>query len=68
MLGSHLQVLASLNVRFEFGKGTRPRAKPKDQKDLISECLITVFALKNIEAGAELLASYGPNYWTARKA
>ena len=55
-------MLAPLNVSFEFGSGTRPK-KCSKQNVLRSECLIQVFASNDIDADAELLATYGNKYW-----
>jgi hypothetical protein len=62
--------MAKLNVRLECGKGKRPRAKKgkargKNKKEATwtSECLIKVFAICDIEEGAELLTTYGEGFW-----
>jgi hypothetical protein len=54
-----------LNVRLEFGKGRRPATKKgtKQTQPENSECLIKVYATKAMEAGTELLATYGDAYW-----
>ena len=56
-----LQVLGDLNVHFVFGDGSRGRKNKATEV----ECLIGVYATKNIPAGTELLAKYGPAYWAA---
>ena len=56
-----LQVLGDLNVHFVFGDGSRGRKSKATEV----ECLIGVYATKNIPAGTELLAKYGPAYWAA---
>jgi len=56
-----LQVLGKMNVRFEVGPGQNPHETTTDELD--SECLITVYAMEKIRAGAELLSTYGPDYW-----
>jgi SET domain-containing protein len=55
-------VVSQLNVRFEFGKCTRPPKSHLGPMDF-SEPLIKVYAMKAIKAGEELVADYGSNYW-----
>jgi hypothetical protein len=57
---SWVQVLGELNVRMEFGPGVRPEI---ELEVMVSECLIKVFATKDIGAGTELLCTYGPSFW-----
>jgi SET domain-containing protein len=44
----------------EFGPGVRPEI---EVEVMVSECLIKVFASKDIGAGTELLCTYGPSFW-----
>ena len=57
------QVVGLLNVRFQFGKGTRGNDQ-KDGDQLLTECLIDVFATQAIKAGDELLGQYGDGFWS----
>ena len=57
------QVHSQINVRFEFAKGHRPNNLPDDDSEEMSECLIKVYATMDIQAQAELIADYGPNFW-----
>ena len=50
-----------MNVELVLGTGKRPA--DKIDKALKSECLIKVFATEAIEAGAELLSTYGKKFW-----
>jgi hypothetical protein len=59
---THVQPLASLNVRFAFGHPTRP--DNMHDKELKHECLVKVFATKDIKAGEELYGTYGNAFWT----
>ena len=58
----HLQILAPLNVRFEFGKANPTTTD--DAEKARSACLISVFATVDIKAGEELLAAYGAAFWS----
>ena len=53
-------MLGDLNVRFEFGAGTRPEGAQVQ----LRECLIRVITTKSIKKGAELLSTYGAKFWT----
>ena len=55
-----------MNVRFEFGPGENPHDTATKTPE--SECLITVIATDTIKAGAELLSTYGPDFWKLPKA
>ena len=55
-------MLGKKNVEFKLGNGVRPA--DMIGKALKSECLVKVFASEAIEAGAELLSTYGPDYWS----
>ena len=56
-------MLGEINVEFVVGAYIRPE-KLVD-KTMDSECLVKVFALRDIEADAELLTQYGPAYWSS---
>ena len=54
------------NVRFVFGKGSRPvtgKGSKHDDGDQPSECLVNVYATMPIKEGAELVGDYGSQYW-----
>ena len=51
-----------MNCSYEFGHSNRPgKSDPSAQVD--SECLIKVYATRAIEAGAELVSTYGDSFW-----
>jgi hypothetical protein len=56
------QVLGVLNARYEFGAAKRPSAKKAALK-LSSECLVQVYATMAIKPGAEILSTYGDDFW-----
>jgi hypothetical protein len=57
-------VLGKVNVYFKFGRGKPPKkSKHEMGQPRKSECLIKVYASIDIEAGTELLASYGSDFW-----
>ena len=58
-----VQVVGELNVRFQFGNGSRGDDQ-KEGDELLAECLIGVYATKDIKAGAELLGQYGDAFWS----
>jgi hypothetical protein len=55
------QVMAKINVRFEFGEPTRPSSD--DGEIMRSACLVEVYAMSDIESGEELYIEYGPDFW-----
>ena len=64
-----MQVLSSINVRFEFGSALRSQEFAPEVPDtpLFTESLIKVYATKAIAAGDELVAHYGQNFWHSGK-
>lgn len=64
-----VQVLGQVNVDFIFGDGRRPKTKKgASSKNNEAECLIKVYASRDIDAGTELLASYGKEFWSGTDA
>jgi len=57
-----VQVVGELNVRFQFGDAVRGDDH-KEGDQLLAECLIEVYATKDIKAGTELLGQYGDDFW-----
>ena len=52
-----------MNVHFIFGYGKRLAA---EGSTLSMECLIKVYATKDMKAGTELVGEYGADYWKAK--